>query len=153
MLIARSIARSTTSRSSSLHISRLRLRRTYADAPKPEQSSSRLPWIVLGLGLAGAGAYFTLLPAENKQQAKEQINTIKEHVKGNPEAHKQEREFEASRKPKPNPDKSSEEGHAKACETNEHKVRHGVFSAGKDFDNHDSRHSMDPSKDFEAVKK
>ena len=109
--------------------------------------------IALSLGLAGAGAYFTLVPAESKQQAKEQIHTVKEQAKGNLEAHKREKEFEASRAPKPNADKASEEGHAKACETNEHKIRHGVFSKDKEFDNHDTRHTMDPSKDFERVKK
>lgn len=38
--------------------------------------------------------------------------------------------------------------HSIAAEKNERKVRTGVFGVGK-FDNHEQKHSADPSEDFE----
>lgn len=41
--------------------------------------------------------------------------------------------------------------HSMAAERNEHKVRKGLFS-GKEFDNHDQKHSANPCDDFEQMK-
>jgi hypothetical protein len=42
--------------------------------------------------------------------------------------------------------------HSKAAKANELKVRQGKFTKGE-FDNHDTRHTEDPSKDFERILK
>jgi hypothetical protein len=42
--------------------------------------------------------------------------------------------------------------HGKASETNEHKIRKGKFS-DVEFDNHITKHSDDPAKDFEIITK
>ena len=57
---------------------------------------------------------------------------------------------DAARAPKPNPNADSEARHHKASMANEHKVRKGKFSDVV-FDNHDTRHTLDPGKDFERV--
>jgi hypothetical protein len=57
-----------------------------------------------------------------------------------------------SQLPKPERDGNSLLNHSKASEANEHKVRHGKFS-DTEFDNHDTRHTDDPSKDFEKIEK
>lgn len=46
----------------------------------------------------------------------------------------------------------SVKNHSIASEKNEHKVREGVF-CDDEFDNHITKHSSDPGKDFEKIKK
>jgi hypothetical protein len=42
--------------------------------------------------------------------------------------------------------------HSIAAEKNQGKVREGVFS-GKEFDNHEQKHSANPCDDFETIEK
>jgi hypothetical protein len=82
----------------------------------------------------------------------------KEHEELSPEeekkkkAHKAFMDSMAADNPKPEHRGSSVLNHAIAAEINEHKVRKGKFS-GKEFDNHITKHSGDPGKDFEAIEK
>jgi hypothetical protein len=68
------------------------------------------------------------------------------------EAHKETLAKIKAQLPKPERDGKSVENHAKAAETNEHKLRKGKFSA-EEFDNHITKHTSDPSKDFEIIEK
>ncbi|TLD36475.1 hypothetical protein E2P81_ATG03364 [Venturia nashicola] len=114
----------------------------YSTAKDAVRSSSSWPWAVSAIILTGGGTYISLQPRGAASDTKEDIKQ------------KLEEEKAALTKSLIKGERSGEsvENHGIASEKNEHKIREGKF-CDDEFDNHITKHSSDPGKDFEKVKK
>jgi hypothetical protein len=106
-----------------------------------------------------AGGIWLSLPASKSSHHPDSAaSKTKEKKTLSPEDEKKKKaheDFQASMKadaPKGTHGGNSVFNHGKAAEANEHKTRKGKFS-GREFDNHDTKHSADPGKDFEFIEK
>lgn len=104
-------------------------------------------WFTTGSPRADPNSHFS-----NNPQAKKDAVQDSEEEKKKRQAHRRYLDSMAADCPKPEHAGSSVFNHGKAAESNEHKMRMGKFS-GKEFDNHISKHTADPGKDFEIIEK
>jgi len=140
-----------------------------------KKASSDIPWALSAFLVTTGGTWLALQPRDaghhdehhdehhaeeegsdegeaGEEEGKPEKHTIQEKLDEKKEALKDEIANAKAVLPKPERDGNSVENHAKAAETNEHKIRTGKFSK-EAFDNHDTRHTEDPAKDFEKIEK
>jgi len=135
---------------------------------KEAAKSSEIPWLAAAILMTAGGTWLAFRPRtsahhspehsehsteeEKPETEKPAEHPIADKVSEKVEKHKEELAKIKAQLPKPERDGKSVENHAKAAETNEHKVRKGKFSE-EEFDNHITKHTSDPSKDFEIIEK
>lgn len=123
-----------------------------------EKNTNRFWRILSAVAITAGGIWFTLgspnptkphsSPSPNHKSEENKPPSLEEEKKQ--KAHKKFMDSMAADAPKPEHGGSSVDNHGKAAENNMHKVRTGKFS-GKEFDNHISKHSANPGKDFECI--
>jgi hypothetical protein len=120
-----------------------------------------LPRILSAAVITAGGLWFTmgssktaespsLYPKDTKTNERKTSSPEEEEKKKR--AHKDYLDSMAKDAPKGEHGGSSVLNHGQAAEANEHQIRKGKFS-GKEFDNHVTKHSGDPGKDFEFIEK
>ncbi|QDS69675.1 hypothetical protein FKW77_009599 [Venturia effusa] len=150
----------------------------YSTAKDAVKSSSSVPWALSAIALTGGGTYLALQPrvpvhhddhssshlepndhssivekaSDLKESAYSKTEDINQQSDDEKDQHKEKAAASSKSLIKGERSGDSVKNHGIASEKNEHKVREGKFS-DDEFDNHITKHSNDPGRDFEKIRK